>query len=329
MSEILSQFKQNKISVLINQYNFSIAKLNHNLLINVRNINNLRIRNKNYVIQLFINNYNNNVKNLKNKLNSYIQNINSYSGNFPHTFNNKKALLIGINYLGTEYELNGCIQDVDQIKFYLETKGFNNFEIMTDLTDIKPTRINILNSIKNFINSASNDDLLFIHYSGHGSYTYDNNGDEIDGKDEILVSSNLEYITDDELKNIFKEFSKPNITIVGLFDCCHSGTIFDIKFTYDYLNNKYIENQNDGDCPGNILMISGCMDNQTSEEAILDNKPQGALTWSFIDCINKTPNCSWRELLKSMRHLLKIQSFPQIPQLSTDSFYDIDTKVFI
>jgi hypothetical protein len=328
MSEILSQFKQNKISVLINQYNFSIAKLNHNLLINVRNINNLRIRNKNYVIQLFINNYNNNVRNLKNKLNSYIQNINSYSGNFPHTFNNKKALLIGINYLGTEYELNGCIQDVDQIKFYLETKGFNNFEIMTDLTNIKPTRINILNSIKNFINSASNDDLLFIHYSGHGSYTYDNNGDEIDGKDEILVSSDLEYITDDELKNIFKEFSKPNITIVGLFDCCHSGTIFDIKFTYDYLNNKYIENQNDGDCPGNILMISGCMDNQTSEEAILDNKPQGALTWAFINSLNSEPNCSWKQLISNIYNRLKITRFIQIPQLTSNHFYNIDGKVF-
>jgi hypothetical protein len=64
-------------------------------------------------------------------------------------------------------------------------------------------------------------------------------------------------------------------------------------------------------------------------EAFINNKTQGALTWSFIDCINKTPNCSWRELLKSMRDLLKSNEFSQIPQLSTDSFYDIDAKVFI
>ena len=45
--------------------------------------------------------------------------------------------------------------------------------------------------------------------------------------------------------------------------------------------------------------------------------------------MNKTPNCSWRELLKSMRNILKTNGFSQIPQLSTDSFYDIDSKVFI
>jgi hypothetical protein len=71
------------------------------------------------------------------------------------------------------------------------------------------------------------------------------------------------------------------------------------------------------------------MDAQTSAEAQLDNKPQGAMTWSFINCINKTPNCSWRELLKSMRDSLKTNGFSQIPQLSTDSFYNIDSNLFI
>lgn len=328
MSAILSQFKQNKISILTNEFNSSVAKLNRTLSINIRSVNNSRIRNKKQVIQSLINNHNNNVRNLKNKLNNDIQIINSYTGLFPHTFNNKKALLIGINYLNSEYELSGCIADVERIKKCLENKGFNNFEIMTDLTDIKPTRINILNSIKNLINSASEGDLLFIHYSGHGSYTYDNSNDEIDGRDEALVSSDLEYITDDELKNIFKECLKPNVTVVGLFDCCHSGTIFDIKFTYDYLNNKYIENQKDSDCQGNILVISGCMDNQTSDEAILDNKPQGALTWAFINSLNSDPNCSWKQLICNVNHNLKTNNFTQIPQLTSNNLYNIDGKVF-
>ena len=71
------------------------------------------------------------------------------------------------------------------------------------------------------------------------------------------------------------------------------------------------------------------MDNQTSIEAYINNSPHGALSWSFIECINKTPNCSWRELLKSIRDLLKTNSFYQIPQLSTDSFYNIDNTIFI
>jgi hypothetical protein len=71
------------------------------------------------------------------------------------------------------------------------------------------------------------------------------------------------------------------------------------------------------------------LNSQTSSEAFIENKAQGALTWSFIDCINKTPNCSWRELLKNMRDSLKNNQFTQIPQLSTDSFYDINSKLFI
>ena len=330
MSLILNIFKKDKINVLMNVYNSSIAKLNSNLSINIRSINNSRIKNKKQVVQLLINNYNNNVNTLKNKLNNDIKNINNYTGNFPHTFNNKKALLIGINYLDTEYKLNGCIDDVMQIKTCLESKGFdnNNINIMTDLTDIKPTRENILNSIKNFINSGSDGELLFIHYSGHGSYTYDENKDEIDGKDESIISSDLQYVTDDELKNIFKQFIKPNVSIIGLFDSCHSGTIFDIKFTYNYLNNKYNENLKDTDCLGNILVISGCMDNQTSAEAIIDNKPQGALTWAFINSLNSNPNCSWKELICDINNKLKINNFTQIPQITSNNLYNIDGKVF-
>ena len=100
------------------------------------------------------------------------------------SFKNKKALLIGINYLNTPYELSGCIADIERMKTFLESKGFNDFDMMTDLTDIKPTRINILNKVVNFINNSVDGDLLFIHFSGHGSYTYDANNDEIDENDE-------------------------------------------------------------------------------------------------------------------------------------------------
>lgn len=330
MSLILKTFKKDKINVLTNVYNSSIAKLKHNLSINIRSTNNFNIKNKKQVLQSLINNYNDNVDTLKNKLNNDIKNINDYTGNFPYTFNNKKALLIGINYLDTEYKLNGCIDDVMRIKTCLETKGFdnNNINIMTDLTDIKPTRNNILNSIKNFINSGLDGELLFIYYSGHGSYIYDVNNDEIDRKDESIISSDLQHITDDELKNIFKQFMKPNVSIIGLFDSCHSGTIFDIKFTYNYLNNKYSENLKDTDCLGNILVISGCMDNQISHEAIIDDKPQGALTWAFINSLNSNPICSWKELICDINNKLKTNNFTQIPQITSNNFYNIDGKVF-
>jgi hypothetical protein len=244
---------------------------------------------------------------------------------------NKKALLIGINYINTPNELNGCIHDTNRMKKLLSSQGFNEFKILTDLTVSKPTKENILNELKNLIANSNAGDVLFFYYSGHGSYTYDRNRDETDGKDEMLVSSDLKAILDDELKTILLNHLPREVTIIGLFDSCHSGTILDLKYNYLDSDNydKYSENNKVSECNGNVIMISGCMDSQTSTEAFIENKAQGALTWSFIDCINKTPNCSWRELLKSMRGLLKSTGFYQIPQLSTDSFYDIDSKVFI
>lgn len=328
MTTILDQYKQNKNAQLINNFNFTISQLNSNLSNNIKTINSSRTSNKVKLIQTLINNYTNNVKNLKNKLNENIKNNNSYTGNFPTTFKNKKALLIGINYLNTPYELSGCIADVERMKTFLESKGFNNFDMMTDLTDIKPTRINIMNKIVNFINNSADGDLLFIHFSGHGSYTYDTNNDEIDENDELIITSDLSYVVDDELKSIINQFCKKNISIIGVFDSCHSGTMMDLKYNYDYARNKYFENVKSTECNGNVLMISGCMDEQTSSEAIINGSPQGALTSTFINAMSSNTNCSWKELLNNMGDLLKINQFTQIPQISTNIFINIDGKVF-
>jgi hypothetical protein len=290
------------------------------------------LRNKPAIVNALVNKYKDNVSILRRNLTNAINAVNLFKPEFNVTnSNNKKALLIGINYINTEYALSGCIDDANRMKDLLTQHGFNTIRLLTDSTSVKPTKQNILNEFKNIIVNAQSGDILFFYFSGHGSYTFDRNGDETDGRDEMIVSSDLQGVLDDELKSILSNHMKREVTIVGLFDSCHSGTMFDLKFNYLDSNNydKYTENVRVSECNGNVIMISGCMDAQTSAEALIDNKAQGAMTWSFIESINKTPNCSWRELLKSMRNTLKQSSFSQIPQLSTDSFYDIDSKLFI
>jgi hypothetical protein len=334
MSIELQTFKKNRINEITAIFNSNLARLNSNLASSIRNIQISRLRNKQQLINAAINKYNNDINTLRNNLNTSIQKINSFTPEFvvnKPNIKNKKALLIGINYINTPYQLNGCIDDTNRMKDLLSSYGFNDFKILTDLSPTNPTQMNILNELKKLIVNAKAGDVLFFYYSGHGSYSYDRNRDETDGKDEMLVSSDLQPVLDDELKTILQNNLSREVTIIGLFDSCHSGTILDLKYTYLDSNNydKYSENDKVTECNGNVIMISGCMDTQTSMEAFINNKAQGALTWSFIDCINKTPNCSWRELLKTMRDLLKSNEFSQIPQLSTDSFYDIDSKVFM
>ena len=332
MSTDLDVYKKNRINDLTAVANNAMARLNSTLAKSIRNIQVSRLPNKPSLINALISRYNSDVSIVRNNLNAGIKIINSFKPEFNIVkTNKKKALLIGVNYIGTPYELSGCIDDTTRMKEFLTQHGFNEFKILTDTTTIKPTKQNILNELKNLIVNSASGDVLFFYFSGHGSYTYDRNNDETDGKDEMIISSDLQAVIDDELKTILSNHMKRDVTIVGLFDSCHSGTILDLKYNYLDSNNydKYSENNKVTECQGNVIMISGCMDAQTSAEGFINNKPQGALTWSFIECINKTPNSSWRELLKSMRNLLKTNSFSQIPQLSTDSFYDIDSKLFI
>ena len=99
----------------------------------------------------------------------------------------------------------------------------------------------------------------------------------------------------------------------------------------DSLNyDKYTENAKNNDTLGNVFMISGCTDNQTSADAFINNKASGALTWSLLESLKeKKPNGNWRELIKTMRDKLKTSEFEQIPQFSSGTFVNIDELVFI
>jgi hypothetical protein len=111
-------------------------------------------------------------------------------------------------------------------------------------------------------------DNVWIHYSGHGSFVKDREGDEADGCDECLVPSDYErsgVISDDDIREVFTCFH-PNTKVACVFDCCHSGTIGDLPYRWvDYwrvsLSNRKF------DIPARVMTLSGCLDHQTSADA--------------------------------------------------------------
>lgn len=232
----------------------------------------------------------------------------------------KKALLIGCNYNGTNNELRGCINDVDNIKQRIEAVyGFNNITIMTDDTKIIPTRINIINGITELLNNTTAGDKLFLSFSGHGTYTDDLNGDEKDGKDEMIVPLDFNCITDDELKALIHSNLKENVSLFAIFDCCHSGTILDLKYQYysGTSKNTIMDNTNDYETNGKVVMISGCMDEQTSADSYINNSYQGAMTWAFLNATKENTYITFKELIDNMREMLNDSTYTQIPMLSS------------
>ena len=140
------------------------------------------------------------------------------------------ALLIGVgDYIyGDRMDLKGPDNDVQMMRELLLTKfGFAPEGIRT-LIDAEATKANIVRALKQIGSKAKADDTVFIYYSGHGSQVPDRNGDESDGRDEVLCPADVRpgspgaEITDDELNRLFGRIQATDITVV--FDACHAGT---------------------------------------------------------------------------------------------------------
>ena len=335
MDPYLEAYKQKTIAELVSAFNNNVQSLKTRLLTNINKIRmRSKIRNKikAHNILFFNKKYNANVAQLKKKLNNDIKKVNQATSFPQRNIPGKFASLIGINYKNTSNELNGCINDTKNIKNLLQEKyGFNNFVSLTDDTPYKPTKKNIIYALTTLLKNSISGDSLFFLYSGHGTCTTDLNNDELDGQDELIVPINATSInmciSDDELNLIIKNNLKPGVTLFALFDSCFSGTVLDLKYNLDS-SDTVIVNPSNQDTLGQVFMISGCTDQQTSADAFIGGKSSGAMTFAFIQTIKQYgTSITLKQLVTNMRQLLSDSGFEQIPQLAWGSVSDIDTNI--
>lgn len=191
----------------------------------------------------------------------------------------KRALLIGINYVGQQGELKGCHNDVVMMKQYIETQGYTSDSdsmkvLMDDGNHDMPTMANILNAFQWFTDGVEAGDSLFFHYSGdaflptscrvrsrasrlsivdlpfsgHGGSVRDENGDEKDGKDETLIPVDYQergQLTDDVILSQLVLEVPRDATLTVVIDACHSGTVLDLPYTL-IANSSNMDSFNSG-----------------------------------------------------------------------------------
>ncbi|KKF97211.1 Metacaspase-1A [Ceratocystis platani] len=164
-----------------------------------------------------------------------------YSFQYSNCTGSRKALLIGINYVGTQAALRGCINDVNNVsRFLIERQGYRR-EDMVILTDNQtnpmgqPTKANILRAMSWLVAGAKANDSLFFHYSGHGGQTKDLDGDEDDGYDEVIYPVDFKtngHIVDDQMHHIMVRSLPAGVRLTAIFDSCHSGSALDLPYIY-------------------------------------------------------------------------------------------------
>lgn len=233
----------------------------------------------------------------------------------------KKALLVGLNYVDTPDELDGCENDTNMMEKRLKDMGYD-ITIMRD-EDVKEG--SILESMKAMFKGSKSGDKYVFHYSGHGSSVDDKGYDETDGKDEVLCEGNR-YVLDDDINEVLRDLPE-GVTVIMIIDACCSGSIADLQHRFFF--GRYLVQESEKNVKANVILLSGCEDEDTSSETVEDGKSFGALTYEFCNILDDGNHKSYSWLLLSgiISSRLNVKGFTQRPQLSTSKISLMMEKV--
>jgi hypothetical protein len=239
-----------------------------------------------------------------------------------------RGLFIGLNYTTMpEYQLKGCMNDIMNsqalIRQLYPTCTENT--VITDTTETKPTKENILKAIDWLVAGLQPGQNVFFHFSGHGGLMKDANGDEKTGFDSCIYGykeTSLEPILDDELRATLAIRIPAGCKCFAVFDCCNSGTALDLQYTWQAPASGRLTFSQDwkySTTRGQVIFLSACKDDQYAMDTVnVFGTPGGALTFALMttwQTYRKTMKV--KHLLWDIRTILKNNGYTQIPQIST------------
>ncbi|KAH9172758.1 caspase domain-containing protein [Lactarius sanguifluus] len=166
----------------------------------------------------------------------------------------RRALLVGISYKGdhnTWSALDGPHEDVDRFQQLLtETYGYRLEDITVlkdspNLPDISnPTRVNMIRELKRLVSDAAPGDTFVFLYSGHSDQKLAiEDSEEEDSQDEMIITSDEQFILDNELNDILI-LLPIGCSLLAILDTCHSGTLLDLP--HHHCNSVYVPWQSKG-----------------------------------------------------------------------------------
>lgn len=149
----------------------------------------------------------------------------------------KHALIVAIGDYPeeTDWTVINSEKDIVLIKQALEKQGFTRFIVIKNEEADKAGIIDAFAELKSGIKPG---DVVAVHFSSHGQQIFDDNQDEVDGKDEAIVAYGApayydagykgeNHLRDEELGGLLDEVrlaaGKDGDVLVFL-DACHSGT---------------------------------------------------------------------------------------------------------
>ena len=238
----------------------------------------------------------------------------------------KYAILAGSNYVGSTNQLNGCINDLDNVRAVLESYGVT---IFADLRASDMTTGNWKDAMRELAKKAVSGDRIFHMHSHHGAKTRSADGC---GYDEIWCPDDFDWsdahmIRDDWMAALMDELQS-DVKWIDHADCCHAGgSLRDLWYQNErprYIENPELQDKFFGfnNKPKvNPLIVSGddykgillaaCRSNQTSADAFIDGQYCGAFTYHFLKSLKENIDGTYEDLMIRTTDLLGLGGYDQ------------------
>lgn len=282
------------------------------------------------------------------------------------------ALLIGIDYYHPKPDiydhLQGCVRDIDKMADYLKVsltipdehitrltsplpETNSNADVRSARNDMPPTYQNIVQAFDDITQKAEEQDLVYIHYSGHGGRVrtifpgLKGEGQYDEGLVPMDVGDHGYYLRDVEITTLLKRMTDKGLVVTVIFDSCHSGgaTRGDGAFrgsrngdvdTKDRPTDSIVAaredliqtwkqqtqaNVNGGWLPNkrDYVFLGACRPTELASEFAFDGKDRnGALTYWMIDTLNAVPvGLTYQALYDRIKGRIQSQFSNQLPML--------------
>lgn len=243
-----------------------------------------------------------------------------------------RALLVGIDAYPFPNALNGCLNDIQDVRAEL----VNALEFPPAgtvlLTDASATAGAIKAALEEAARSLGSGDRFLFWFSGHGAQVA-----EGDATTEVLCPVDFDFTGDasvsvGDLRRVFGGIPSGAAVVWGS-DTCHSGDLekgfhgygVPRQFRRDPAGIRAFP---PGEAPRrmkeipaalpNVALVSGCRCDQTSTEAFIDGRCNGAMTHYFLQALRSPGGLALplATLVLSTQMALKAAGYGQIPQLS-------------
>jgi hypothetical protein len=252
-----------------------------------------------------------------------------------------RGLLVGINAYPGGNELHGCVNDVtDMADFLVSHCDFNEGDLRI-IIDSRATTDAIKDRLKWLVDGAKEGDRVVFHYSGHGAQFPIRDADgKVTRVDECICPVDFDWseahaIRDKEFNQLFSTVPK-GVIFTWVSDSCFSGDLAK-EFLQPKRKIKSMPMPADiawrlrtAETAGtkrvsfehvlknfNAVLTSGCGQRETSADAEIDGRFNGALTYYLLQTLS-APDGLTRSLeyaVARTRAALQQNGYSQHPQL--------------